>query len=217
MCWNTPAVQCVSFCIVPVYVLYSFRLGHFAKNVALFATLWNPSDLSATLSLVLLKTFEFHITTSLIIFPSTQASSLEAQHQEMLSRVSNYELGMESLENELSSTKAAFEETKRTEEEMRLEVQRAVDEKAKLEVVLVDADKAREEELETLREAKHALIADKIQLGNKVESLEADLEAKREDLKTMLAETSEVGEREGETEGWKHTCGRSKMASRRNI
>ena len=50
----------------------------------------------------------------------------------------------------------------------------------------------REEELETLREAKHALIADKITLGNKVESLEKDLAAKRDDLKTMLAETSEV-------------------------
>ena len=110
----------------------------------------------------------------------------------MQARVSNYELGMETLENELSSTKAAFEETKRKEEAMRLEVQRAVDEKAELEVALVDAEKAREEESEVLREVKHALIAEKIQLGDKVDNLEADLAAKREDLKTMLAETSEV-------------------------
>ena len=59
----------------------------------------------------------------------------------------------------------------------------------------VQAEKARDEELETLREAKHALIADKITLGNKVESLEKDLAAKRDDLKTMLAETSEVSRR----------------------
>merc|ERR1719193_2941469 len=121
----------------------------------------------------------------------SQVSSLEAQHQEMQTRVSNFESGMETLERELSSTKAAFEETKRKEEEMRLQIQTAVDDKAKLEVALVDAEKAREEELETLREAKHALIAEKIQLNSKTESLEADLAAKREDLKTMLAETSE--------------------------
>ena len=110
----------------------------------------------------------------------------------MQTRISEFEKGMVTLETELSSTKAAFEETKAKEEETRLQFQRAVDDKKAAEVALADAEKAREEELETLREAKHALIAEKIQLGNKVESLEADLAAKREDLKTMLAETSEV-------------------------
>ena len=110
----------------------------------------------------------------------------------MQTRISEFEKGMVTLETELSSTKTAFEETKAKEEEIRLEFQRAVDDKNAVEVALADAKKSREEELETLREAKHAAIAEKVQLGNKVEILEADLAAKREDLKTMLAETSEV-------------------------
>ena len=121
-----------------------------------------------------------------------QVSTLEAQHQEMQTRVSEFEKGMESVEAELASTKTAFEETKTKEEETRQEYQRLVDEKKAAETAHAEAVKAKEEELETLREAKHALISDKIQLGKKVETLEADMAAKREDLKTMLAETSEV-------------------------
>ena len=54
---------------------------------------------------------------------------MEAQHEELLSRVTEFEKGMKCMESELASTKTAFEEAQAKESETRVEFQRAVEAK----------------------------------------------------------------------------------------
>ena len=54
---------------------------------------------------------------------------MEVQHEELLSRVTEFKKGMECMESELASTKTAFEEAQSQESETRVEFQRAVEAK----------------------------------------------------------------------------------------